>query len=65
MDGPYQFDDEDNPRTEADHQYCHEGDDYAPFQDVHNTKPLALLTLWLTGALKEAKPIEARPVEPR
>ena len=40
-------DDEDNPRAEAYHKYCHEGYDYTPFQDVYNTKPLGQLTTFM------------------
>jgi len=35
-----------------------------PIRKAHLIAP-CLLTLWLTGAQKEAKPTEARPVEPR
>jgi hypothetical protein len=39
----------------------------AAFESPRNggSREVRGLTLWLTGARKEAKPTEARPVEPR
>jgi hypothetical protein len=43
----------------------HSGRHAFPTADVDRLSGNRCLTLWLTGARKEAKSTEARPVEPR